>query len=55
MGGRCSEGNITGPRNKRLEEMSWGKSRMEACFEGEPEGAVAPDGLLSYMSQFYCA
>jgi len=36
MGGRCSEGNITGPRNKRLEEMSWGKSRMEACFEGEP-------------------
>jgi hypothetical protein len=35
MGGHCSEGSITGSRNTRLEEMSWGWSRMEACFEGE--------------------
>jgi hypothetical protein len=38
--GKC----ITGPRNTRMEETSWGERRMEVTFEGGqgPEGAVVP-------------
>jgi hypothetical protein len=43
MGG-CLEGFITGPRNTRLGEVSWGWRRRGVPFEGGqgPEGAVAP-------------
>jgi hypothetical protein len=42
MGGIRPEGFITGPRNTRMEDTSWGKRIMEAPFEGGPgrEGAV---------------
>lgn len=38
------EGCVTGPRNMRVNEMSWGQRKMEVPFEGGkgPEGAVAP-------------
>jgi hypothetical protein len=44
MRGRRSEGHVTNPRNRRMEEMSRRQRRMEASSEGgqSPEGAVAP-------------
>jgi hypothetical protein len=50
MEGRRQEGCITGLRNTKIEETSWGQRRMEAPFEGGhgPEGAVAP-----YVNSMY--
>jgi len=44
MGGRCLEGHITDPRNKRTEEMGRRQRRMVASAEGgqDPGGAVVP-------------
>jgi len=44
MGGRRLEGNLTDPRNVRMEETSRRLRRMEASSEGSrgPEGVVVP-------------
>jgi hypothetical protein len=44
MGGRRPEGQITDPRNKKIDETSIRQRRTEASFErGQgPDGAVAP-------------
>jgi len=43
MGGRRPEGNVTDPRNKRMEKMSSIQRRLEASSEEaqDPESAVA--------------
>jgi hypothetical protein len=43
-GKASSEGHVTYPRNKRVEESSGRQRRMETSSEGDqgPEGAVAP-------------
>jgi hypothetical protein len=50
MGGCSPERCITGPRNTKMEETSWGERGMEAPFEGGqgPAGAAA-----TYMDSLY--
>jgi len=43
MGGRCAEGQITDPRNTKMDETTIREKRIKASFDGRqcPKGDVA--------------